>query len=248
MSNASQENFDGEYDRLERQKENALRFAGDSESGRAEIERQYERKRQQIARREAKAKKELALFNIAVDTAQAVVAFLAKGQWQMAIAAGVLGAIQLAVVSSKDIPQYWKGTDSAPEGIAWTQEKGQEIITDKSGKVKDMGDNKGPRLTYLKQGDKVIKNRETLDILSFNRSYANLMDSTGILAPVINIESSGINSERFDEGISRLEKVIKDKPSFQLIDDERGRRLYREYRGERTQLMNDRQNIISRDV
>lgn len=248
MSQASQENFDAEYDRLERKKEDALRFAGESESGRAEIERQYERKRQQIARREAKAKKDTALFNIFVDTAQAVAAFLAKGQWGQAIAAGILGGIQYAMVSSKDVPNYFTGTDSAPEGVAWTQEKGQEIITDKSGKVKDMGDNKGPRLTYLKQGDKVIKNRDTLDILSFNRSYANLMDSTGISGPIINVEGGGINSERFDEGISRLEKVIKDKPSFQLIDDERGRRLYREYRGERTQLMNDRQNIISRDV
>jgi len=247
ISNTQQENYDAEYDRLERQKEDALRFAGENAAGRAEIERQYERKRQQIQRREAKAKKDQAVFGIAIDTARAVMAFLAQGNWGMAIAAGILGGIQLAAVSSKEIPNFWTGTDDAPEGVAWTQERGQEIITDKKGKVKDMGDNKGPRLTYLNKGDKVIKNRETLDILSFNRSYANLMDSTGISAPVVQV-SSGITKDEYNAGVERLEKVISDKPSFQLIDDERGRRLYREYRGERTQLINDRQNIITRDV
>ena len=252
ISNASAENFDAEYDRLERQKENALRFAGDSESGKAEIERQYERKRQQIARREAKAKKELAIFNIAIDTAQAIMGLWVKPGFPaaipLAVAVGALAAIQIAAVSSQDIPQYFEGTDYIKgDQVAWTQEKGQEIIADSSGRIKDMGDNKGARLTFLKKGDKVLNNEDTMAQLNFNRNYDRVMSGNGILAPIVQV-SNGITKDEYNSGVERLEKAISDKPSFQFIDDERGKRLYRDYKGQRTELINNRQDIKTYDV
>ena len=104
LSDAS---FQKQYDNLERQKEVALQFAGESTTAREEIERQYEEKRKAIEQRQAKAKKEQALFNITVDTASAVVQALPN--IPLAVVIGALGAAQLALVASQQIPQFWEG-------------------------------------------------------------------------------------------------------------------------------------------
>lgn len=44
ISNASQQNFDAEYARLEKQKEVALQFAGESASAKAKVEEDAEKK------------------------------------------------------------------------------------------------------------------------------------------------------------------------------------------------------------
>ena len=156
ISEASQKNFEEEYSRLEQQKNIALMFAGDSASAREEIEKQAEQKRKEIAKREAKAKKQQAIVNIAIDTAQAIVATLAKtplpAGLPFVIATAALGAAQIALVASQQIPEYWKGTDNAEGGLAWTQEKGREIITDSQGRIKSTGSDKGAELTMLTKG------------------------------------------------------------------------------------------------
>ena len=128
-----------------------------------------------------------------------------------------------------------------------SQEKGQEIIADKHGKIKDMGDNKGARLTFLKKGDQVLNNEDTLAQLNFNKNYDRVMSGNGILAPIVQV-SNGITKDEYNSGVERLEKAISDKPSFQFIDDERGKRLYRDYKGQRTELINNRQDIKTYDV
>lgn len=243
MSEASNAHFENEYSNLERQKENTLRFAGDSESGKSEIERQYNKKKKALESKQFKEKQKLAIVNIAVDTAQAAMASWAKTGFPWAAAAAIaMGAIQIAIVSSQKMPEFWEGTENAPEGWALTQEKGQEIITDRSGKIKDMGDNKGARYTYLKAGDKVLNNEDTLDQLNFNKSYGKMLSSNNILSPIVQV-SNGITREEYNEGVSRLENAIGSKPSFQFINDENGNRLFKEYQGHRTELINNRQEI-----
>ncbi|MGL4673451.1 MAG: hypothetical protein ACRCXK_01185, partial [Wohlfahrtiimonas sp.] len=78
ISNASQANFDAEYARLESQKDIALKFAGDSATSKKKIEEDYEKKKKEIANREHKAKQKQAIFNIAIDTAQAIMGLWAK--------------------------------------------------------------------------------------------------------------------------------------------------------------------------
>jgi len=196
ISEKSQANFNAEYLRLEKQKEFAIMFAGESSTAKEEIERQYEEKRKAIARREAESKKRLAIFNIAIDTAQAVVAALPN--IPLSIAIGILGAAQIAMVSSQQIPQFWKGTDNAPEGLAWTQEKGAEVITDKKGNVKTFGNNKGAQLTYLEKGDKVYKSQQDY----INRTLVN----SGI-QPMR--ENNSLTSSDFNNGISKLAKTMQ---------------------------------------
>lgn len=138
ISNASQQNFDAEYARLEKQKEVALQFAGESASAKAKVEEDAEKKRKEIANREAQAKKKQAMFNIAIDTAQAVVAALPNVPFSIAI--GILGAVQLALVAAQKIPQYFDGTDNHPGGLALINDgKGanyKETVVTPDGKVR----------------------------------------------------------------------------------------------------------------
>lgn len=120
MAEFSQRNFDNEYRRLEAQKYISLKSAGDSAEAKAKIESDYEKKHKEIANRENKAKQKQAIFNIAIDTAQAIMATVGKKGFAglpMALILGALGAAQIALVASQKIPQYFDGTDNHIGGM-----------------------------------------------------------------------------------------------------------------------------------
>lgn len=71
------------------------------------------------------------------------------------IAVGTAAA-QAAAVVAQSIPQFEKGTDNAPEGLAIIDEKRPEVHMDKHGNIKSFGSDGGARLTYTEKGD-VIK-------------------------------------------------------------------------------------------
>lgn len=107
IEQASQKNFDAEKNRLQKQYDVAVGFAGDSAEAKKKLDEDLEKKHKEIANREAKAKKQQALFNIAIDTAQAVVSALPNF-----VLAGIVAAIGIAqaiAVNSQEIPQYWMG-------------------------------------------------------------------------------------------------------------------------------------------
>jgi len=179
INQQSQARFQAERERLESQKETALKNAGDGAAAKEKIEADYEKKKKEIERREAKAKKQQALFNIAIDTAQAVMAVSAKAQWWMIPAMIAMGAIQAGMVASQKIPEYWRGTKNAEEGLALTNERGAEIHTDKKGNIKDFGSNKGARLTKMSAGDVVYTAEETRRMM-FENEYHGLLRINGI--------------------------------------------------------------------
>jgi hypothetical protein len=211
IANASQANFDAEYARLEKQKEVALQFAGDSATAKEEIERQAEERRKGIARREAEAQKRLAIFNIVTNTAQAILATYAKLGFPAgipaSIAMGVIGAAQIALVASQEIPQFWRGTENAPEGWALTQEKGAEIITDKYGKVKSYGNDKGAQMTYLNRGDKVYNAQKSEAYINKELAKNGIMPMRQSI--INNNENNSLSKEDFNNGISKLAKTFK---------------------------------------
>lgn len=92
------------------------------------------------------------------------------------------------------------GTENAPEGLAWTQEEGAEIITDKLGNIKSLGSDKGPMLTSLKAGDKVYNAKETSEMLRHiddfysAKKLPKLKDSSGTDNKLILRELSGIKA------------------------------------------------------
>lgn len=211
ISQASQANFDAEYNRLSMQKEVALQFAGESSTAKEEIERQYEEKRKAIARRQAESEKRLAIFNIGINTAQAIIATLAKTPppvgLPLAIAVGAIGAAQIAMVSAQEIPQFWRGTENAPEGWALTQEKGAEVITDKYGKVKSYGSDKGAQMTYLNRGDKVYNAQKSEAYINKELAKKGIMPMRQSI--INNNENNSLSKDDFNNGISKLAKTFK---------------------------------------
>jgi len=231
----------GEY-RLEKQKNITLAFAGDNAAAREEIERQFEEKRKQIARREAKAKKEQAIMNIAIDTAQAIMGLWVKPGFPaavpLAIAVGALGAAQIAMVASQQIPQYWKGTDNAEGGLAWTQEKGREIITDSQGRVKSLGSDKGAELTMLSKGDKVFTAEKSA--MMFDNSLNSMLLNNGIVMPKIEVS---MDTKILGSKLDKLSDTIASKESFTIVRDAKGERIYQRKQNERKELLNNILNV-----
>ena len=86
--------------------------------------------------------------------------------WGAAAASVAFSALQYALIMSKNpVPQYFKGRKGGKKEIAWTQERGAEIITDKHGNIKTLGTNKGATLTQLEQGDTVYTAEQSKNIL-----------------------------------------------------------------------------------
>ena len=94
----------------------------------AEAARVAEAERQDLAlrRRQAKAERAQALFEIAVQTALAVVEALPN--IPLSIVVGAAGALQAGTVLATPLPAYAVGTDSAAGGLALVGERGPEIV------------------------------------------------------------------------------------------------------------------------
>ena len=247
LSQISQQNFDAEYSRLEQQKNIAIAFADDSTSAKEEIERQYEERRKQIARREAQAKKQQAIMNIAIDTAQAIMGLWVKPGFPaaipMAIAVGALGATQIAMVASQQIPEYWKGTDNAKEGLAWTQEKGAEIITDKNGNIKTLGSNNGAQLTKLDKGDKVYTASQSA--MMFNDNLNSMLLNNGISMPKVEINN---NSALTESQVNSIVSAIKSKETVSMNIGKDGLNMYVRNGHTTKEIMNKRINFQGNKV
>lgn len=128
ITEASSKNFDGEKERLQAQYDTSLKYAGDNKAAQEKLADDLEKKKKDIDYREAKAKQKQALFNIAIDTAQAVISAVAESPLTFGLPwsafALALGLAQAAVVSSQEIPRYFMGG---------THEGGLMMVNDGSG-------------------------------------------------------------------------------------------------------------------
>ena len=124
---------------LERQKDYELSLAGDNAKAKEGIETRYAAKIAAIKRKQAIDEKAQSLFNIGINTAQAIIKFLADpGGYPglaLSIAAGILGASQAATVAAQPIPKFAKGVTDFEGGRAIVGEEGREAIMLKSGQV-----------------------------------------------------------------------------------------------------------------
>ena len=254
ISTMSDANYQQMYANLERQRDTSILFAGESATARAEIERVYEERRKRIQRQQAESQKHLAMFNIATNTAQAVMAVFAKTPppvgIPLAVLVGAIGAAQLALTASRPIPQFAIGTQNAPEGLAWTDERGAELHTDKSGKIKDLGSSKGARLKKLEKGDKIYTASQTkkiLDLYSFNKEYDNIMLTNGI-APAPEIGKTIVDLEPLRNELISLKSIIANKSEFTMVNNESGTRYYERVNGQRRELINSVLTMKSRSV
>lgn len=134
---------------------------------RAQSDREaLERRQRQVKRQQAIFDKANNIANIILNTAEAVTKWLAKGNIGLSIAAGVIGAAQLAIAIATPIPQFAKGKKAGEyEGYGIVGEAGREIAIDEKGKVSMY---EKPTLTYLSRGTTILPNQVTEDILNAN--------------------------------------------------------------------------------
>lgn len=225
--------FEQQFKNLETEKDLALQFAGENTAGREAIEKQYDEKKTALQMEQAKREKRMAIAQANINIASAILSALAtQPVWvgiAMAALVGVLGAVQLATIASTPLPQFYTGTSNAPEGLALTQERGAEMITDKHGNIKTLGNNKGAQLTYLNKGDKVFTADETTQKLN------ELLISSGV-SPIVNVSGgSGMSKEDMREV---LNDTLAKQPKNSIIFDENGIKAFTSKENRRTILKN----------
>lgn len=223
INQLNETSIQNELNRLEKQKDIAIKLAGDSAEAKIAVEEQYDRKKAAIQRKQAKNEKLQTIFSILLNTAQAVVAALPNVG--LSIAAGTIGAAQLAIASAIPIPEFYKGTMNAPEGLALVDERRPEIHTDKKGNIKSFGEGKA-NYRYLSKGDKIYKSREEY----FNKELASMLGKNDITSysqmfdvgtPTVNV-SSGLKKHDFVREIRGLRSDIMSKESSVINIDKNG--------------------------
>lgn len=244
---------------LEKEKERELELAANNADARVAIQKRYDELIAKEKRKEAQANKVNALFQIAVNTAVAA----SKAASQTGIGAAIavpiviaLGAAQAAIVLAQPLPQFEKGTENAPEGYAVVDEKGSELIVDRHGRLKEVGRNEGPRVTYLDQGDKVYTAEQTKQILTKNiiekQDEYNIMREMQLNTTLSNriqqskrqeaiyVMSEALRANTFnrDVVIAAFKDAVKEIPIFQTIFDEKGIRERERRRNDLTTFRN----------
>jgi hypothetical protein len=216
--------FENAFNNLEREKEIAIAFAGESATAREEIERQYEERRKQLERRKAEQQKKSAIFNIIIDTAQAVVGALAEQNYGGAILFAALGAAQLAIVSSQQIPEYWEGGTHEQGGMLKMNDdpfnkKGsnyREVALTPDGKVyKPQGKNV---YANMPKGTEIFKDYKAFDEFMFNNDLNNILLGNGIAMPKVEVNNSGLT----DKQVGSIVSAIQNKTETLINIDENG--------------------------
>lgn len=221
--------FDNERGQLEAQYEYKKSLAGNNTQVLKQLDKEYQQSQRQLRIKEATAQKNMALFNIAINTASAIIGFLANpggaAGTVLSILAGVQGAVQAGLVASRPIPQFYKGVQYSPEGPAIVGERGHEIIKDPSGEMRLTGDK--PELTYLKKGSTVFTAGETKRMMQ-NMEIMN-MTSTG---HDLYKEQTIIVQQNQPKGLSKsdmqevMDRSLSKLPINEFVIDESGFNIY----------------------
>jgi len=124
---------------LQARKEAELKIAGDSEQAKAIVQAKFANEEKKLKEGQARAEKNKALFDIAVNTAIAVIKAIAQSPatFGLPFSAFALaqGAIQTALVASRPIPKFkegveylqGKGTTTSDSNLAWLS-KGERVV------------------------------------------------------------------------------------------------------------------------
>ena len=141
---------------------------------RKKIEKDLAEERTKIQRRAAVVNKAQSLFNIAIDTAAGIVKYGSNPITAPLIPFIIgLGLAQAAVVAATPIPQFAKGTDSAPGGGAIVGEKGSELMVGPDGSIGLTPDT--ATLIDIQKGTKIFPSDITQELLG----YTNILNGLG---------------------------------------------------------------------
>ena len=150
---------------LDEQMKHQLESVGENETAKHNIQESFEARQEVLERKKIQQQRKAAIFDKFVSATQAAIAtslavtkLLATPP--LAIAAGVAGAIQVAAILARQIPQYAEGTDNHPGGPAIVGELGRELI-----QTPDQGFHftpNGPTMMNLPAGTKVFPHTDPL--------------------------------------------------------------------------------------
>lgn len=167
-----------EFADLQAQKDAELALAEGNAQKQAAIEARFAKKEKSLKIKQAKDDRKQALFNIALNTAQAIIGALATlpspSAVPLSISAGLIGAAQAAAVLSAPLPAFEHGGMVETDGKIQTSEKGREMYVDKHGKL-GMTRNSGTEVRSGMKGSFIIPNHVTESLLSngFNHKEIN---------------------------------------------------------------------------
>jgi hypothetical protein len=205
--------------KLEANYQNELALAEGNDAAKAALTAKFNAEKKKIEKEQAEANKRRAIFDkgiaafqIGINTAQAIASAVAAspltGGLPFSAIAAAIGALQLAAVLAKPIPQFAVGTESSPEGLAWINEEGTELLRTPGGKFKAY-DSQGPVLAHLERGTKVYPAEQTRRILDGqevpDRMVAGFDDDTQKLK-FIKVQTDTDNLERAIS--NRLDELI----------------------------------------
>ena len=162
-----------------------------------------QREAQQEQLRLERAKQSVELISTGLKTFEAS---LSEGKTPAEALAATVVNTQVLTSFLKNLQFYEKGTMSAPGGLSIVDEKGAELITDKSGNIKEMGTGKGARFTMLSPGDKVYTASQTSSLL-------NSFDSASNMSKVSKSASSGAGFETatITRELKALQQIMSNK-------------------------------------
>lgn len=234
---------DRELEAIQAQKDHELSIVGDNTEAKANVERKFAGELLEIKRKQARADKAQAAFNIGINTAAGIMQTIKQLGMPAAIpfviATGILGALQLATVLAKPLPQFFKGTDNAPEGFAWVAEKGPEL---RESKGKTIYYDK-PQIAYLNQGDKIHTAEQTQKILAQNTVNQELGNRAAQVR-MMEVKFQN-NSTTFDENKlgSVLEKALDKRPIYTTYLEQGELKQYAETVNSRTTYNDNRYSL-----
>ena len=192
--NANLQRYEFQIEAARRARDTILNDELATEEHKRAARRKFEADERRIRTERARQERENTLIQIAVDTAAGVAKVLAQtGAVAPFVIPSIiaLGLAQAAFVASQPLPKFATGTMNAPEGLAYTDEKGAELHTDKKGNIKDFGSSKGARIKYLEEGDKIYTASKTKEILS-------------------NLTSSELQNAIFNLNMRSNDEILKD--------------------------------------
>jgi len=248
ISEASQKNFDAEYERLESQKNIAIAFAGESDVAKAEIERQAEQRRKEIEKREQKVKQEAAVVNTVINTAQAIVSALATANniyagIALAAFAAATGAAQIAIIKSQKVSAYWQGG---------THDGGLMRVNDDPMRVKGANYREVVKtpdgLIHRPQGRDVLMNAPKgteiyKDEDAFQKSLNVMLNNAGV-DPIRNYEKAVVNVATqpalTETQVGRIVQAIQSQPVPEVFIENGEFRNMLRTNNRRQEIMNSR--------
>jgi hypothetical protein len=232
----SESNFNAESKRLQYQKDISIKYAGENAVAKAKIEEDFNKKQAELEYRQAKAKQKQALFNIAIDTAQAIMATLGEAGFAgipLSVIVGALGAAQLAMVATQDIPRYFDGGVHGG-GLAMINDAGGsnyvETVVTPDGKAQQF---KGRNvITDLPSGSEIFTPEQWRE-----RQLSMMLNEKGISMSKNYNSSNGMTANEMDLILSKhFSKIQTNHTTF----DKNGFRNWSEKNGNRTINSNNR--------